>query len=204
MNRKQLILGTSISALFILLIISGLALFKEWQSKQAHVDQRFPLQRLSYCNSDQVTPCIVSFGLDSDGDMLVNFLTTGVFYPDFYLKIKQDNEPHIYSCQRVSKFATSVYCTGAALPLGEVFQFSLFSLKENVLLAEGSLSIIGLALVTPGIALSSTTGTLPTSSLTEVPFLQTPTLVGATPTRTSTPTLPPSYPNTSYPNPSYP
>ncbi|HEX9389527.1 MAG TPA: hypothetical protein VF918_24600 [Anaerolineales bacterium] len=188
MNRKRLILGISVSVLLIL-IISGLVLFKQWQGRPAQVDQRFPLQRLSYCSSNQVTPCIVSFSLDSNGKMLVNFLTTGAFYPDFYLKIKQGEEQHIYSCQKVNKFATSVYCTGAALPLGEVFQFSIFSLKEDVLLAEGDFSIIGLALGTPIIASSPTLGTPSTPSPTEGILVQTPTLAQMTPT-----------PPTSYPN----
>ncbi len=199
MNRKRLILGISISALFIILTISGFAWFKEWQSRQVRVDQRFPLQRLSYCDSEQVMPCIVSFSLGPNGDMIVSFLTTGAFYPDFYLKIKQEEDQHIYSCQKVSKFATSVYCTGAALPLGEIFQFSIFSLKEDVLLAEGNFSIIGLAIGTPEIALFTPTGEA-TGSSTESLF-QTPTPVRATPARTATPTPPLSYPNTSYPNP---
>jgi hypothetical protein len=201
-NRKPLILGISLSALLVIVILSGLFLFNKWQGTQASVGQRFPLQRLSYCSSDQVMPCIVSFSLDADGNMLVNFLTAGAFYPDFYLKIKQGETNHIYTCQKVNKFATSVYCTGAAMPLGEVLQFSIFSINEDVLLAEGNLAIIGLALGTPEIVSSPTIGTPSTPSLTEVITLQTPTGVRLTPTRT--PTLPPSYPNTSYPNPSYP
>jgi hypothetical protein len=178
-------------------MIFGLFLFNKWKSSQAHVGQRFPLQRISYCSSDQVTPCIVSFSLDSDGNMLVNFLTTGAFYPDFYLKIKQGEVQHIYVCQKVNKFATSVYCTGAAMPLGDVLQFSIFSIHEDVLLAEGDLSIIGMALGTPEVVSSPTLGTPITPSPTEVISLPTPTGVRLTPTRT--PTLPPSYPNTSYP-----
>jgi hypothetical protein len=191
-NRKRLILGISISVLLIL-IISGLVLFKEWQSRQAHVDQRYPLQRLAYCSSDQVTPCIVSFSLDSNGNMLVNFLTTGAFYPDFYLKIKQGEEQHIYSCQKVNKFATSVYCTGAVLPLGVVFQFSIFSIKEEVLLAEGDFPIIGLALGTPVVLAPPTLGTPLTPSTTEEFPVETPTPGQGTPIRTPTP--PTSYPN---------
>jgi hypothetical protein len=191
-NQKRLILGISISVLLIL-IISGFLLFKERQSRQSHVGERFPLQRLSYCSSDQVIPCIVSFSLDSNGKMLVNFLTTGAFYPDFYLKINQDGNDHIYTCQKVNKFATSVYCSGAALPLGEVFQFSIFSLKEDVLLAEGNFAIIGLALGAPEIVSSPTLGTPLTPSPTEELALQTPTLVRATPVPTFT--LTPSYPN---------
>jgi hypothetical protein len=189
-NRNRLIVGISISALLIL-IISGLVLSKGWQSKQAQVDQRFPLQRLAYCSSDQVTPCVVSFSADSAGKMLINLLTAGAFYPDFYLKIKQGEEQHIYSCQKVDKFATSVYCIGAVLPLGQVLQFSIFSLKENVLLAEGNFAIIGLALGAPEIGSIPTWGTPLTPSPTEGLVLQTPTPAQITPTFTLTP----SYPN---------
>jgi hypothetical protein len=183
------------AALLILLSISGFALFRERQSGQGQVDERSPLARLAYCSSDQVTPCIVSFSLDSNGKMLINFLTTGAFYPDFYLKIKQDEELHIYSCQKVNKFATSVYCTGAVLPLGEVFQFSIFSLNEDVLLAEGDFPIIGMALGTPVVLPSPTLGTpsTPSPTSTEEVLIQTPTLVQGTPI--STPIPPTSYPN---------
>ena len=193
MNRKRLILGISISAVLLLLLISGFALFKEQQSEQPHVDQRVPLQRLSYCSSDQITPCVVSFSLDSNGNMIVSLLTTGAFYPDFYLKIKQDSVQHIYNCQKVNKFATSVYCTGVVLPLGEVFQFSIFSLKEDVLLAEGDFPIIGLALGTPVVLATPTLGTPSTPSPTEEFVSQTPTPAQVTPT--ATPTPPTSYPN---------
>ena len=191
-----MILGISISVLLIL-IISGFLVFKGRQSEQAHIDRRVPLQRLSYCSSDQVTPCIVSFSLDSNGNMIVSFLTAGAFYPDFYLKIKQDEETHIYNCQKVNKFATSVYCTGAALPLGEVFQFLIFSLNEDVLLAEGDFPIIGMALGTPIVFPSPTLGTPSTPSPTEEFVIETPTLVQGIPTSTprSTPTPPTSYPN---------
>ena len=190
MNRKPLILGISIVVLLIL-IISGVAWFKGRQNSQAEVSRRFPLQRLGYCSSDQVTPCVVSFSQDSDGKMLVNFLTTGAFYPDFYLKIKQGEVQHIYGCRKANTFATSVYCTGAALPLGEVFQFSIFSLKEDVILAEGDFAIIGMTIGTPEIAFASTVETPPTPLPTEA--LETPTLGQTTPIPTRT--LTPSYPN---------
>jgi len=191
-NRKRLILGASLAALFILFVVAGLAFFK--RGRPAQVDQRSPLQRLAYCSSDQVTPCIVSFSLDANGKMLVSLLTSGAFYPDFYLKIKQNGEQHIYTCQKASKFATSVYCTGAVLPLGQLFQFSIFSLREDVLLAEGDFPIIGMALGTPVILASGSFSTPPTSSSpTEEFSIQTPT--PGQPTLIPTRTLTPSYPN---------
>ena len=155
-TRKRLILGISIVTVLLILFISGLALWREWKRGQARVDQRFPLQGLAYCSSNPVTPCVVSFSLDADGNMLVNFLTDGAFYPDFYLKIKAGENEHIYVCEKVNTFATSVYCTGKALPVGEVLQFFIISINGDVLLAQGNFPIIGMALAGPGVYLSPT------------------------------------------------
>ena len=155
MNRKRLILGITILVL-ILLTIAGLVLYWEWRKNQARIDQRFPLQQLKYCSSSPVTPCIVSFSQDADGNMLVNFLTEGVFYPDFYLKITAGETDHIYVCEKADRFATSVYCTGKALPVGEVLQFYVISVNGDVVLAQGNFPIIGMALAAPGIFLSPT------------------------------------------------
>jgi hypothetical protein len=151
-----LILGIAISVVFVILILSALALSREWRSRQARVEQRFPLQGLGYCTSNPVTPCVVSFGLDADGNMLVTFLTAGAFYPDFYLTIKTGENEHIYVCQKVNTFATSVYCAGKVLPIGEVLQFQIVSITEEVLLAQGNFPIIGMALVTPELFASPT------------------------------------------------
>lgn len=151
MNQNYLIRWISISAVLILLVVSGLILFRNWKGGQARVEQRFPLQALGYCTSNPVKPCVVSFSLDAKGNMLVNLLTDGVFYPDFYLKIITNEEEHLYVCEKVTKFATSVYCTGKMLPLGQTFQFLILSLNEDVLLAQGNFPIIGMALVTPNV-----------------------------------------------------
>ena len=148
-NRNRLILGISISIVLVILI-SGLVLWRQSQRGQARVDQRFPLQGLKYCSPSPVTPCVVSFSLDAKGNMLVSFLTDGAFYPDFYLKIKAGKEEHIYVCEKVNTFSTSVYCTGKAMPVGEVLQFFIISLNEDVVLAQGNFPIIGMALAAPG------------------------------------------------------
>ena len=180
MTQNRSGLGISIAAVLVFLVVSGLVLFRESKNRQARVDQRFPLQRLAYCTSDPVRPCVVSFGLDGDGDMLVSLLTDGAFYPDFYLKIRTEASEHTYVCQKVDRFATSAYCAGKALPVGQVFQFMIFSLNEDVLLAQGNFPIIGMALVTPEVFSSPTPAVTPTGRF--------PTPVG---------TLTPSYP--SYP-----
>lgn len=155
MSRNRLIL-VSLSVVLAILLISGLALWRESKRNQGRVDQRFPLQGLKYCSSGPVTPCVVSFSRDADGNMLVSFLTDGAFYPDFYLKIKAGEEEHIYVCEKVNTFSTSVYCTGKALPVGEVLQFFIISLNGDILLAQGNFPIIGMALAAPGVYSSPT------------------------------------------------
>jgi hypothetical protein len=152
-TRKRFLLGVSIS---VVLLISGLIWWRVWRGNQARADQRFPLQELKYCSSNPVKPCVVSFSQDSEGNMLVNFLTDGAFYPDFYLKIKSGENEHIYVCEKVNTFATSVYCTGKVLSVGQVLQFFIISLNEEVVLAQGNFPIIGMALASPQIYLSPT------------------------------------------------
>ena len=201
MNRNRLIAGGALGFL-VLLIIAGLILLsRELRSRQTQVNQREPLQGLGYCDSNQVTPCIVSFSRDSEGKMLVNILTEGTSFPDFYLKIIHSQGESVYQCLKVKNFSTSVYCTGKVLPLGEMFQFYILSIDDNSLLAQGNFSIIGMALSTVEIFASSSGGTPgtpvapPTLSLTGDFSTSTPELGIGTPTRT--PTRTPSYPNPS-------
>jgi hypothetical protein len=181
-TRNRLILGISV-AVALILIVSALVLFQRWKSRQTRVDERIPLQGLAYCDPDPVTPCVVSFSQDADGNMLINLLTDGAFYPDFYLTIKTAEDEHIYVCDKVNRFATSVYCTGKTLPVGEVYQFLIFSLNEEILLAQGSFSIIGMALVTPVVFSPPTS----TPTMTVVP---TGIVPKSTPTRPSYPSYP--------------
>lgn len=182
LKQKRLLLWTFLAAVLIVLSVAGLIFFRDGRKGRARVEERFPLQRLDYCSPEPVTPCIVSFSQDAEGNMLVSFLTAGAFYPDFYLKVKADETDHIYVCQKANTFATSVYCTGAALPLGEVLQFYVISLNGDVVLAQGNFPIIGIALAGPVVF-------SPTSVLTPV----TPTDVFLNPEVTPSPSYP-SYP----------
>jgi hypothetical protein len=177
-TQKRLILGISLVVL-LFLAIAGFVFFREWRRDQASVNKRYPLQALKYCSSSPVTPCVVSFSQDANGNMLVSFLTDGAFYPDFYLKITAGERNHIYVCEKANTLATSVYCTGKALPVGEVLQFYVISVNGDVVLAQGSFPIIGIALAGPDTFLSPTPGGISTE--------------GITPEVTSSPSYP-SYP----------
>jgi hypothetical protein len=196
-NRNRYTAGAAVSVLLILIIIGLILLRAELQGRQTQVNQREPLPDLGYCDSTQVTPCIVSFSRDANDRMLVNILAESSF-PDFYLKIIHSRGESIYQCRDVERFSTSVYCTGRALPLGEVFEFYLLSVDDNTVLAQGNFSIIGMALATVDIFVSTAGETpLPSAAISVTAGTPTITLTPGrgTPSRTPTPTRTASYPN---------
>jgi hypothetical protein len=197
-DRNRLIAGVTIAVVLIILIVYGLV---QWRGEQPRASQRSPLLEVAYCSSEEVRPCIVSFSLDSDGNMLVNILTPETSFPAFYLKIVHKDGESLYECQKVKNFPENVYCIGETMPVGEVLQFLLISKRDELLLAEGKFSIIGLALPTPEAEDQLTASVSPVSPTQEEPVETVTAIVTVTPTGPkSTPS--PSYPNPPYPNPS--
>jgi hypothetical protein len=141
-----------------------------------------PVQELAYCNDTQTRPCVVSFGIDANEKTLVNLLLPDLSFPNFYLKIIRDGVEASYHCQRIASALNNAYCVGEKMPPGELLHLMLISNRDNVLLAEGRLSIIGLAF--PTMEVVTPTGA---PNLTE-----TPDFISSTPT-------PPVYPNPIYP-----
>lgn len=197
MNRKNWIIAGILVT--VLLVGGGLLLqFMEAGDPQAAV-QAAPASSLTYCNDEGTRPCVVSFGVDVDGNMLVNLLLPDRSLPAFYLKVLRGTQEIVYDCRRVNTAPNSAYCIGPKLPPGETLHLMLISTGNGTLLAEGDLSIIGLAF--PTMEVVSPTPVTPTAGTPTVQPTRT-----RTPVRSPTPTrTPSSYPNpTSYPNPSYP
>jgi hypothetical protein len=148
--------GLFILAVFLALVVFGsIILLKQWNSRQAETGQRQPLQGLSYCSSIQSRPCILSFSIDADENMVINLLMERRA-TNIYLKVKQEKRETIYKCQKVEGFSTSLACTGEKLPVGEALSFVIVSTEEDVALAEGTFPIIGLAIATPEIFVTPT------------------------------------------------
>ena len=197
-DRNRLIAGAAIAAVLIILVVYGLF---QRQTEPPRASQRAPLSELGYCSSEDIRPCVVSFSLDSDGNMLVNILTPEDSFPAFYLKIIHEAGESIYECQKVKKFPETVYCIGEEMQVGEILQFLIISTREDSLLAEGNFAIIGLALPTPEDELTAVVTPTAQDELTAV---VSPTQPGPFGTVTATPTRPKSTPSPSYPNPPYP
>lgn len=192
MNRKQWIIA---GILVTVLLVGGILLlqFIDSDDPQSAV-QNAPASSLTYCNDEGTRPCVVSFGVDVDGNMLVNLLLPDRSFPAFYLKVLRGTQELIYECRRVNTAPNSAYCTGPKLPPGETLHLILISTGNEALLAEGDLSIIGLAF--PTVDVVTSTPITPTAGTLTAQPTQTRTPVRSpTPTRTA-----PSYPNpTSYP-----
>jgi len=143
--------------------------------------------QLAYCNDKQERPCVVSFGSDAHGSMVVNILVSGGGYPLFALQIVHNDKTVFYECQRTSSLPNTALCTGEQMPPGESLHLALISTEDQSILAGGDLSILGLAFPTLGVV---TQTAMPTETITP-----TMTPIGInTPTISQTPTLPVSYP----------
>ena len=155
-NRNRLIVGLVILAVSMTLVIFGsIVLLRYWNSGGATTGQREPLQGLSYCSSNQLRPCVLSFSLDATNTMVINLLVDRRA-TNVYLKVRQGERETIYECQKVEGFSTNLACTGEKLPVGEALSFIIVSTKEDVALAEGTFPIIGLAIATPEIYMTPT------------------------------------------------
>lgn len=194
MNRKQWIIAGIILLLFV---VGFLILPKAGSGTPQRAVKDAPATELVYCADEQIRPCVVSFSLDADENMLVNLLfPTEQSFPSFYLKITRGGSATSYTCRWTDLAAGSAYCTGPKQLPGETLTFQLISAGNEILLAQGNLSIIGLAFPTLGVALI-TPQEAPTMLI--PPLAPTASLLLLLPT----PSLP-SYPGPSYPNPSYP
>jgi len=199
----MIIEGAILGTIFAL----GFLFFIRWVGEKKDQPTRSgpsgPVSELAYCTEEQVRPCVVSFSTDANDNMLVNFLLPDLSFPDFYLKIMRSEGESLYDCQRIRQAINNAYCVGEKTPPGETLHLQLFSIKDEILLAEGELSVIGLAYPTLEIIIPTAqeTPTLSTVPVTDVAATETPLSPFLLPTQTETP---PSYPNPSYPNPSYP
>ncbi len=198
MNRKRLIAGLVILGVLFVLVIGGIAFLIAHLKTQPQAQQRTLISELAYCNSQNPKPCIVSFSLDADRKMLVNLVIPSKAYPYFYLTISNSTIENRYDCQPVEDFPTNIYCTGVEMYPGEVLQFTIHTIKDDAVLAEGQFAIIGLQFPNPEEETTATPfGTefpVPTKAPFETPtpfLLDLPTLeVLVTPTPTIS-----SYPN---------
>ena len=198
MNRSRLILAGVGLFVVLMIILAGVGIWR-LRNIPSSANQKTLILKLSYCSSEDIKPCIVSFSQDGNSNMSVNVLVPSFSFPNFYLIINREAEEHRYECEKVKDVPNNFTCIGREMFPGEPLQFILVATRDNTVLAEGSFVILGLMLATPESETTDVAGAIETAEPTEsaTPFL----LEILTPVPTPTDPL---YPNPSYPNPSYP
>jgi hypothetical protein len=141
---------------------------------------------------DQSKLCVLSFGQIVNGPMRVDLLAPSADYPEFVLKVINNGVESIYECQSVEETPENIYCTGGVQAPGAILELSLLSKKDNALLAKGTFSVIGVALLTPEFATEGTSGALSSQLGFRIPEGHGRGSLSSTP-------APTSYPNPSYP-----
>ncbi len=154
MNQKQWNIGAIALVLMILCIAGFILVLNKLKAGPGSVGQRDPLPAFGYCDSKQARPCVLSFNLDKDGNMVINVLTNSL--QNFYIKIRHETGERIYECERAGEYSVRVACTGEAMPAGEMLNFMVISTGKNTTLAQGNFSIIGMALATPEVSMTPT------------------------------------------------
>ena len=133
--------------------------------------------RLWYC-SMPASICVVSFGQDSAGNMLIVLMNNRP-ETEIYARLVPSETGEIYSCQKVEFSPDTYYCVGHQVLEGTTITLEIYAKQGDMLLASGELPV--------------QYGATP---------MVTPTwVVTATATKTKTPI--PAYPNRTRP-PSYP
>ena len=135
---------------FATLIIIGLrAIFPHTEADPESVNQKHAVAEIGYCNASDAKPCVVSFSVDAQNNMLISLITPRPTYPEFYLTITGADAENRYACTRLKSLPTNILCTGPQMNPGEPLRFALFALDDDRLLANGNFTIIGLMLATP-------------------------------------------------------
>ncbi len=166
-----------------------------------------PVLKIGYCGAEPEELCILSFGRDVDENMVVNIFVPDRKLPAFYLKIKKAAGESVYECEKDKEVRTNVFCYGDMVNLQERMEVSLFSKKEEQLIAVGAFTLKAILLSEPSLAKESVGSSTPQSVVDEPTvsaFFNSPF---ATPARTPTPasiSTPIQTPEASYPNSSYP
>ncbi len=200
-KRLFIILGAAAITLLLVLVVSTYIFNKAENSGETIVT------KLTLCDLDSSELCVVTFGANNLNRMVINIQLPNADYPGFYIKGKNRGIINVYSCETISDFPTSAYCTGTRTPLGESIELEVYSTDGDTLLAHGTFIVSAILLSTPADDSTSSPedGTpRPTRTPTITPE-STQTESISTPEITSEPTSDNAYPNptseTGYQNP---
>ena len=151
---------------------------------QTALPAALPVSVTQYCLGT-ASLCVISFGLDNAGNMLIVLKHTGAV-KEIYARVKQPGTMHLLSCQNIEFSPETYYCLGDAVLQGSDITLEVYTKDGNILLASGEISV--------------QFGATPLANATKKPLVTVfPTIVTL---HTATPPMITVYPNrTAYPGP---
>jgi hypothetical protein len=195
MDRKRFLIAAGIASGILLWVFSASIFLLVVRPRLQAQGAAQPAQELAYCGGDPEALCVVSFGADHNGHMLINFMLPYPSYPRFHLKVLSAGSTGEYVCRVVEAIPGGAYCSGPRTPLGEAVVIEVYSVS-NALLARGVFVVSSIGLPTP-VSVSQTPVIKTTVPPAESDEIGTQTMDGnqSTPTSTETATpAPDSYP----------
>jgi hypothetical protein len=154
MDGKRWWIAGGAAGLLVLLAAGFFALTRLFPSGQAGPDE---VAEITDCDADPTRFCIVSFGSDKNGRMVINFSLPDPGLPEFYVRVHHGGAARRFACRTVADFPQSVYCTGERTPLGETIAIEVLSIEDDALLARGTFVVGAFALPSP-LSVSTTPG----------------------------------------------
>lgn len=197
MNRKRIFLIAGILLASSLIIALILSVVKN--------NAASPVSNITMCDQNSSELCIVTFGADGPGYIVINFQLPKEDYPIFNVKGINRGITYDYSCQAAEDKPMNIYCNGPRTPLGEQIEIEVYSIEDNLLLARGKIVVSSIVVWTPSsIANTPLPSDTPSPTVTATAKITTsgtvvPTQTGVIPTQTNNATRVP--PQTAYPNP---
>ena len=76
---RMIVVNLGFAVLIIIGVVALAALWRKLTTRSSEAGQRTPISGLKYCGDDDVRPCVVSFGVDMDDNMIVNILVPSCF-----------------------------------------------------------------------------------------------------------------------------
>lgn len=168
MSYKLIALGASFVVLFAL--IGTIVLDRILSSEPV------PVIKMGYCGAVSEGVCILSFGRDLEGNMVISLFVPDRDFPEFYLQVKRAAVDGRYECYKNGEVPTNVYCVGDPIALQEKMEVTLVSIEDEQVLAAGNFILESVRLSpTQVFELPTATGTPATSTPSPTPSRRTPT-----------------------------
>jgi hypothetical protein len=145
---------------------------------------------LVYCSSP-ASLCIISFGQDNAGNMLIVIRNKIPGLDEFYAKLDPAEPSNLYPCQKVQFASDIYYCLGSLIPDGTMVTMRVYSKSDDQLIASGRIPVSTVATPTPNKTITPTKAITPTKTVTPT--------TASKPTGTMTPSA--TKTSQAYPNP---